>query len=205
MFGTFFSNVRGWKSFIYPKSDNEDDFRIELILNVLLVASIFLIFTGLIIQIVVRTLGLVGQEVLANSGISLLITFTVFSLFLFLYYLSRKGFFNFASYLLLSIFFSLILFMNYRWGVDLPSTILLDALLIVMSGILISTRFAFATTAVVVILMISIDSMHKSGIIEVNRYWRSEAWRVNRHFGGAKKLVLWHTTAKILTKTTYAM
>jgi len=161
---------------LLPKSNDVDFARREFILNVLLFASITLLFFSIVLHLVVLLFNLLGPEAYRNNALSIGILFAVLSFFVSLYILSCKGFFRLASFLFLGVFFLFVAYMNYRWGVDLPSTILLDALIIIMSGILISTRFAFVTTAIIAVTMTTVDFLQRTHIVEMNRYWRNEPW-----------------------------
>ena len=162
---------------IEPRAKDEDDRRQEFILNILLVSA-GLLLTVSIISSTATLFFFSNTESRANNALSFGLLFSLLGLLLFLYLASRRGFFSFASHLLLGIFFLLVIYMNYRWGVDLPSTILLDALVIVMSGILINTRFAFITTAIIAMIITTVDILQKSQITEVDRYWRDEPWLI---------------------------
>jgi len=159
--------------FVLPKSTNEDEKREEFILNVLLFATILLFVFANIVSVIASV---AHPESYKHNSVALAVLFLALLFSSSLYFLSRKGFFRLASYLLLGTFFLLATYMACVWGVDVNAGILLFVLLIVMSGVLISTQFAFVTNGVVVVTMIMIDVLQKSHVIAVNRYWRSEAW-----------------------------
>ncbi len=159
-----------------PRSKNEDLKRQEFILNILLLNSIILFIIANAVSVV--NFIVVNPEVSKNNSISIVIIFLILSFFIFLYFLSRKGFFRIASYLLIAVLFLFSSYMGFRWGVDLPVEILFYSMIIVMSGILISTRFAFIVTFGVSATIITIGHLHNLNIFEVNRYWSSEMWRV---------------------------
>lgn len=161
------------KKYIEPKSQNEDSSRKEFIFNILLVPVLFMLAVASINN-TVRFLG--DPTRYENSTLSVLATFLIFLFFILLLFLSRKGFFRLASYLLLSTLFSLIIYMMLQWGVDVNAGLLLSALVIVISGILISTRFAFITTITIAFTMIALDYLQKSQIVRMSRYWRDEPW-----------------------------
>ncbi len=126
-----------YKKLLWPKSQVEDDRRRELILNIILSGIILLMFclNGLVIYSMV----LDGS---AYAGIPLTILLGATLLFFLLYFLSRRGYYIWSSYILIVLYLAGALYGAYRWGTDLPSSLLAYALLIIISSVLISTRFA---------------------------------------------------------------
>ena len=163
---------------IVPTIADEDAKRKGFILNILLVASTVLMLCAFFVLMASILFGALTHEQYVSNSLQPLVIFLFSIFFIGLYVLSRRGFCCVASYLVLASFFSLILYMNYQWGVDLPSTILLSALIIVMSGILIDTRFAFMATGVISVSMIAVDYLQKNQFIAINHYWRNGSWTV---------------------------
>lgn len=83
-----------------------------------------------------------------------------------------------ASYIFLLPFFFLAAYMGYQWGVELPTEILVYVIVIVMSGILISTSFVFITTLTICIVIATTAYLQNSGIIITNHYWRATTWGI---------------------------
>jgi len=163
---------------VAPQSKSDDMSRREFILNVLLVAAIILILLGSLVHILGEIVRPLDKETYVNDVLPLGILFAMFSFFVLLYFLSRKGFFRIASYFLIAILFLFASYMGFRWGVDLPVEILFYSTIIVMSGILISARFAFVVTFGVSAMIITVGHLHNLNIFDVNRYWSSEMWQV---------------------------
>lgn len=158
---------------VKPKSDNEDLSRREFILNNILLGSILLSF--LAVFIVVMDSIRLGQ---LYRGESLRLEFMISSIFIFLYFLSRKGFFILASYILIGLYFLSVSYSAYKWGADLPSALLIYALIIIMSGILISTRVALINTAIISTFLIALTHFQSRGTIIPNLYWKTESFKV---------------------------
>lgn len=156
-----------------PRSTDPDISRQEFILNILLGAIIALLGIAFFFRIFFYPTDI---ETYSNNGLPLLVLFGVLLFFISLYFLSRKGFFRLASYIFLSVIFLLVAYMMLTWGVDVNAGLLLTTLIIVMSGILINTRFAFVLTGIIAITMIAVDFLQRSQVISMNRYWRSEPW-----------------------------
>ncbi len=154
---------------IKPKSNNEDLKRREFILNVILLGS--LMFSGTLTVITLIDVINLGT---AYGGISPLILFLGFLLFLFLYFLSRNGFFSASAYILIAIYFIPITYTAYNWGVDIPIALLTYAFIIIVSGVLVSTRFAFIITLFISITIAVIGYFQINDIIHPNLYWTDE-------------------------------
>jgi signal transduction histidine kinase len=130
--------------FIEPRSSDEDDRRHERILNVILVGSILMlaIFDALVFYYTLK-------EGAAYQNVSFIWFSVIVAFFVFLYALSRRGFFIAASYLLVIGYLVSISYAAYRWGVNMPSALLACALVITMASILISTRVGFIVLTIV--------------------------------------------------------
>jgi signal transduction histidine kinase len=161
--------------FLKPKLQNEDARRIEIILNILLFSVILLIAVAIFVS-ALRTIFFPNALNEKNNSISLVILLAEFGFFIFLYFLSRKGFIKTASGIFLLCLFLLATYMGYRWGIDLPVSMLAYAILIVMAGILISSHFAFISTMVIIVTMGGLGYMNQTGIVSPNRYWRGQQW-----------------------------
>lgn len=159
-----------------PRSKNEDLKRQEFILNILLLNSIILFIIANAVSVI--NFIVVNSEVSKNNSISLITLFLILSFFIFLYFLSRKGFFRVASYLLIAVLFFLASYMGFRWGVDLPAEILFYSMIIVISGILVNTRFAFIATFSIIAMIIIMGHLHNLDMIDIDRHWSNETWRI---------------------------
>lgn len=158
---------------VLPISQNEDRARVEFILNVLLLSVAGLAFFAFVISLIGHLLdGL-------NANIPTGIIFIVLSFFIFLYFLSRKGFLRLSSYGLLTIFFLPVTYQVYIYGVDLPSALLTYSLIIIMAGVLINTRVAVIITALVSSVVVIIGYLQNLGIVPANRYWVTEGWNIS--------------------------
>lgn len=160
-----------FKNLTRPTSQNEDKARREFILNVLLLSIISLALISFIINLIKGLMGI-------NIAVSAAITFVPLIFFTGLYVLSRKGYAKLASFILLAILCFLVSFLQYKWGVDLPMEILSQALVIVMAGILISTRAAFIATGTIIAIIATIAYFQKISAIEADRYWITQTWGV---------------------------
>lgn len=134
------------RKIISPKSYNKDKARKEYILNILLLGSLVITFFTFIVNIVNRYYNTTIQGAISPQIIIILFLFL-----LSLFFLSKKGKEQLAASLLIIFFYFPATYTFYKWGAGIPIAWLIYALLIVISGVLIGTRFAFLLTLFVVI------------------------------------------------------
>lgn len=144
-----------------PKSEVEDERRKEFILNVILSGIVLLMIC--LNGLVVYSMLLDGHN---YQGIPLITVGAITLAFMGLYLLSRSGYYVLASYILIALFLLGAVYGAYRWGTDLPSSLLAYALLIVISSILISTRFGIVIGLIITVLTL-ILGYHQSGLHEL--------------------------------------
>ena len=131
------------RAFLGPRATDEDARRREYILNIILAGSIVMlvILDGVVLY----------DSIYHAKPLQTMASFQEFSIFpaffIFLYALSRRGFFALASYLLIGAYFFGNSYAAYRWGVNVPTALVGYALLIVIASILISARSAFFVAA----------------------------------------------------------
>lgn len=122
---------------------DKDVARRAFVLNVLLIGSLLLSVIASVtswIQAYTQN-NLFRFESLQNTII------VVF--FLLGYLLSRAGYSKIISYVFIFFYLALNIEASYRWGAILPQSILTYALIVVMSGILVNSKFAFIITTIV--------------------------------------------------------
>lgn len=152
--------------FIEPNSQDEDAKRQEFILNVILFGALILSLLALIgISIDLIAYGS------SYAGISPLIVLVIFIVLLSIYRLSRARRYKIAAYALLLIFLIANAYMFFAWGVALPSALFLSAMIIVMTGILLSAKVALFITLILGTLLILLSYLETHHIINPNYYW----------------------------------
>ncbi len=158
-----------FKKIISPKSEDEDSRRQEYIFNIIAFGSIALL-------IIANGISIIESIALEKyRGMSPYATLAILAWFVFLFYLSRRGRFRLASYLLLSAFFLLATYAAFTWGVEIQVALLFFVLIIVMSGILISSRFAFVTTIIASLALLLINYLHINSVVIPNTYWKADS------------------------------
>ena len=166
-------------SFARPLSTDEDYAQREFILNILLLISIILSFVGTVLSFTIYYIqSTQGRE---YDGLSPLIMLGIMVGFLILFRLSRVGKSRLASFTLLLIYFLGGTYTTLLWGADIPQALLTYALVIVMSGILINSRFALYATGVIFITLFIVVTTHQNGWVTPLSDWRAQP----PHFGDA--------------------
>lgn len=163
----YYQPIHVFKLLTRPTSRDKDQARREFILNVILLASIC--FSGL--ATISATLAEMNTDYGKGTTNPVIL---LFAFFLFCYVLSKKGYSKFVSYITISIYLLATFFSSYRWGVDVPQNLLVYALLIIMSGILISSRFAFLITIIISVFIITLFKLSTDHIVIFNVSWREE-------------------------------
>lgn len=159
---------------IKPRSANEDIFRRELILNFILLILFVLSCIGCVLIISTQI-----AEGINYSGVGLLQLTLITLGITFLYYLSRKGNIALPSYSLIILLFALATYYGYRYGVDLPSSLLCFSLLIVISSILISTRFSFLMTLLITSIVLSFSYLEIYYSFIPDRTWQLTNFKID--------------------------
>jgi signal transduction histidine kinase len=159
-----------YKLLVGPKSTNEDSRRREFIFNILVLSSLILFGAALIILLT----GLITNDpILIKSSVGNVL-FLIF-IFIILYLLSRIGFFVPSAYIFTGMLFLFAAYLSYKWGVELPPALLFYVLIIIMSGILVNTHFAFVTAIISSLSIIIIGSLQIYNSVQPDLYWKRES------------------------------
>lgn len=162
--------------FILPKSEEQDKARREFILNILLAAIITFLFVSIILHAAVWEVPyIIGSGVYSNDIISLFTLLLIFFFFLILFFLSRRGFFFIASYIFIFSLLLLAVYSSYTWGVDANASLLFYVLIIVMSGILVGTRFSFLILSLSSLSILVLGYYQINHIISPKLYWKGQS------------------------------
>lgn len=161
-------------AWITPHSVNEDEKRQEFILNTILCGLIplLVIFDGYVARAMLR-------EGLRYRGISFTAFTIIVIVFVYLLVLSRKGMYKIAAYVLIILYFLSTTYGAIHWGVELPLVAISYVLIIVISSIVISTRFGFFITALIAVTMTVISILQVHHIIQPLLYWKLNPVRIN--------------------------
>jgi signal transduction histidine kinase len=168
-----------FKALIFPKSNNEESARKEFILNILLFSCVVIIGSALLLHISQILFHFLSPETYQNDSLNIEILIALLIFLIVLYRFSVRGYFKFSSAALLIALYAITAYMCFKWGVDLPVSILFFSLIIVMSGILINSGFSFTITSLIVVTIMALNHLQRNNIIETNDYWRAETWTIS--------------------------
>jgi signal transduction histidine kinase len=152
----------------------EDSRRRAFILNNILIAIIIflVIFDGIVAVETYVENGL-------YKGVPCIDFIVLLVVFLLLLGLSRKGYYRSASFLFLCIYFAATTYGALSWGAELPLVAINYIVIIITSSVLVSTRFAFIITGIIVCTMMCISSLEIHGIIIPFLDWKHASIRIN--------------------------
>lgn len=162
MLGRFLHNL------VNPHSKNKDIARREFILNVLLLGSLALSLFATISALVGDLLFPHKAKMSPSVGI-------IFLFILIAFVLSKLGKSRIISYILIFLYYVSTSQSAYKWGATMPLGLLTYALIIVMSGILIGSRFAFIMTGLIATTVIILIELQSSGRVYSPTGWVIEA------------------------------
>ncbi len=154
------------KKNIAPKSRREDHARKEYILNCILFYSILLS--------AIYSLSVLINSIVEGTnyrGIPFLGVLAIVLIYIFLFVLSRKGYFFLSSYILIILYLIPILYSLILWGLLIEIPLLGLALTIVMTSILINTRVSFMITGIISAALAIIHFIHERGIVVPDNSW----------------------------------
>lgn len=161
-----FSGVQFFYFLTKPKSKNEDNKRREFILNILLVSTL----TLLLLMLLMNTYKTIYSQ--NYEGMSPIIILVIFLAFMGLYLISKIGLPKISSTIFLFLYFIPVTYMFYNWGANVPQGILMYSLIIVMSGILVGTRFAFISTLLLSSTLFLLSYLQIKSITIPNSNWK---------------------------------
>lgn len=163
---------RAGKMLIAPKSKDKDRARREFILNILLIALIVLSATAFFTNVI--QLFFYERKVAETP----LVLGAILGFFVILYILSRKGKSYLSAISLVSLLLLISVYINVEWGADLPVSLLFAALMIVIAGVLIGTKFAFVITFLSVSSVMLFSYLEVWSMIHPNRVREIEGLRI---------------------------
>jgi signal transduction histidine kinase len=156
-------------SIVKPKSKDEDSKRRELILNILLVSTIFLLSIAAILRLLSE--GLCSSP--DSGSLSAWMLFLIDAVFATLYFLSRKGFFALVAYIFVGLYLFLATAMVFLWGVEAQPGLIFFILVIILSGVLVGTKFSFFITILESLILYLIFSLQSNNKIIPDLTWKN--------------------------------
>lgn len=153
---------------IYSQSPDEDQRGREFILHLLLSLSI-------VCFLALNLIRLVDIVIYHNpKGLPVIYTLLILFFFIFLFWLSKRGFAKTAAALLITTYALPMFYSFVAWGADLPAALLLAVLVITLSGVLLGANLALISTAVLIAFSLVLTYLQSHDLIAVSTYWRAE-------------------------------
>ena len=118
-------------------------------------------------------MGRVNTSISATTLVYISPILFVFLTLLIFYQLTKAGFSKIISLLLVVIILGSGIFTSYNWGIDVPQAMLIYALSIVMAGILLSSKYAFATTLFIITTLFLLTQFTNQGFIKIREPWQN--------------------------------
>lgn len=156
------------KKTILPHALNKDDARREFILNILLVGL------GVLAGIAFSINALHPFLYPESKAQSPLTTGIVLIFIVLLWKLSRFGKSQIAAHIFIIFLLLMGMYMSYYWGPDLPAVLLFYSLLIVMTGILINSSFAFLIAIACGVATVIFSYLELSQMLHPHDGWKRE-------------------------------
>ena len=156
-----------YRAIIAPHAEDEDSRRKEFILNAILAGSIVLLLA--LDAVIVFSSSTEGS---AYRGVSIETFSGIVAVFGFFLVLSRRGFVSLASRLLIAFYFLVTTYNMYRWGFLLTGVVLGYIITILVTSILINTKWSFAVMGLAAITAHFTNDLQIRGIIPVELFWK---------------------------------
>jgi len=150
---------RFYKRFIEPRQRSEDIRNRELVLNVLLAGTVALFALAFILLLVSLSVGntfVLARTIVAGTG--LLAAFLA-------YKFSRSGRFTTAASILISLYTAIATGEAIRWGVTMPTSLLLFGLVLILSGIILGAKTIPYAMGCVVLIIIVVRTLQEHGAV----------------------------------------
>jgi signal transduction histidine kinase len=163
--------------FLAPRQKDEDVRNREIVLNVILAGTLLIV--GLAVLVIIENY-LGGMTFLATRAGALSL---VFLFVLGIYWLSRRGQYRLAAWLLVGTYGLLAASVGIVWSISLPSAVLLYGLVVVLSGILLGPLYSLIGFGAAVVLIIGTVVLESTGIITYDLTWWQEGPGVDDVFG----------------------
>jgi signal transduction histidine kinase len=119
------------------------------------------------------------EEGTKYRGVSFIFFTLLVVLFGCLLVISRKGYYRMATFILIGLYFTTPTYGALRWGVELPLVAISYIVIIVISSILISTRFGFFITSIISLTITAVCLLQSHHIITPLLYWKYTPVRIN--------------------------
>jgi signal transduction histidine kinase len=152
---------------------DKEKIRQTKVLIPLLSGTILLSLIAFLINLTSYLRSLFGFNYEYGGGMAVLPLFLLLCLFVYLFYITKKGNAKTSSFCLIGIYYISAIYSAYTWGVDIPQALLMYALTIILTGILLGSRYGLAMTLLIAATQFILTYLQSEYIIEVNNFWKS--------------------------------
>lgn len=158
-----------YEELLKPITRNEEDFRKELVCN-----TILLFIIGLVLVLNLLVIYSLVSEGGVYDGIPFSLSFTITAGFAGLLCISRLGYSRVIGWILIHLLILGCVYAEIKWGIDLPSVILLWCFIITATSILLSTRYALILSVAIGTSSIILVILEQNNIYSPMKSWKVE-------------------------------
>lgn len=163
--------LSAYKIFLEPRKIEDEDRRVEFILNTILCGTI-LFLTYLECLLVVQRFYWTSHYNIPYTGVRIELFTSLYGVFISLLYLSRRGFVRLVSYCFIALYFIGTTYSAFIWGPYLYQVLLSYALLIVMTSILLRARTGFFLTILITATIFFLSLLDIHHLIHFDQSWK---------------------------------
>lgn len=179
------------KTLIAPRQRDEDVRNREIVLNVLLSGTLFILLLTLVL-LVIKIIFMGASFLETRAAAIFAVTVLAGSLYIF----SRKGWHRLTSSLLVGLYFFVATILVWQWGINIPTGILLYGLVIVLAGILLGPAYALYAAGATITTITLVQFGAQKGLIHTDWSWTTNRPGMTDVFGyafifGTIALVTW--------------
>lgn len=164
--------------FIEPHQRDEDLRNREFVLNILLLGTLILLSCGVLLLLISYTI-FGNTYVLGRMlGVSIALVATWW-----IYFLSRSGWHYSAAWLLVGMYMLLATAVAWRWGVNIPSAVLLFGLVIMLTGTVLGSRHPLYVALAAIVIVLLLQRAQANGAIQADSTWIQTPFDFDTVFG----------------------
>lgn len=159
---------------IHPKKLDQEEYRKELVCNIILIFSI-------VLSIILTILSLLNYILTKDTylGVNPFLMLLITIIIAFLLYISRINFTPYISHEIISLLLIGGFYGQFTWGADLPSVILIWSFVITTSSILISTTYSFYLSVLIGLCTIILQILSSKGILLPTDDWKTYDFKID--------------------------
>ena len=156
---------------LFSNETGDDINRKYFILKTLCLSSIIFLFILLILSFYSLYVNIYKEFFSSIFIIMLFIIINLFSL-----HLNKRNKYLYGSALILISIYSCILYGSFRWGADLPTVLISLFIIVLMSGVLINSKFGLISALLLSIHLCIFNYIEDVNIITTNHHWKLDSF-----------------------------